>query len=71
MYLWSNGVQPDLFTMDPDCSYLTQVTDAPQTEIVPNRGTYPPATSAIDGPAPAAALTRSSHRCPSDVDRAL
>ncbi len=41
MYLGSNGRQPDLFTMNPDGSHLTQVTDTPATENVPSWGTHP------------------------------
>jgi Tol biopolymer transport system component len=41
MYLGSNGGQPDLFTMNPDGRHLTQVTDTPVTENVPNWGTHP------------------------------
>jgi TolB protein len=41
MYLGSNGGQPDLFTMNPGGSHLTQVTDTPVTENFPNWGTHP------------------------------
>jgi Tol biopolymer transport system component len=43
MYLGSNGWQPDLFTMNPDGSHLTQVTNTPDPENVPSWGTHPPA----------------------------
>jgi hypothetical protein len=41
MYLGSNGGQPDLFTMNPDGSHVTQVTDTPVIETTPSWGTYP------------------------------
>jgi Tol biopolymer transport system component len=41
MYLASQGMQPDLFTMNPDGSHLIQITDTPVTENFPNWGTHP------------------------------
>jgi hypothetical protein len=41
MYAGSNGGQVDLFTVAPDGRGLTQVTDSPEVEYVPNWGTYP------------------------------
>jgi TolB protein len=40
MYLGSNDWQPDLFTVNPDGSHLTQVTDTPEPENVPSWGTH-------------------------------
>jgi hypothetical protein len=42
MYLASNNNgQPDLFTMNPDGSHLTQVTNTPEPENTPSWGTHP------------------------------
>ena len=43
MYDGRNGDQVDLFTVAPDGSGLTQVTDSPEVEYVPSWGTHPPA----------------------------
>ena len=43
MYAGSNGGQVDLFTVAPDGSRLTQVTDSPEVEYTPSWGTHPPA----------------------------
>jgi hypothetical protein len=40
MYAGSNGGQVDLFTVAPDGSELTQVTDSPEVEYVPSWGTH-------------------------------
>lgn len=41
MWLRSSGYQFNLFTMDPDGSHLTQVTDTPASETNPSWGTHP------------------------------
>ena len=40
MYAGSNGGQVDLFTVAPDGTHLTQLTDSPEVEYVPDWGTH-------------------------------
>jgi Tol biopolymer transport system component len=41
MYAGANDNQVDLFTVDPDGSDLTQMTDTVEVEYVPSWGTHP------------------------------
>jgi hypothetical protein len=65
----SNGGQVDLFTVAPDGSQLTQVTDSPEVEYVPSLGHPPAYCVAHTGLRPVARSLAAALRVTSSGDR--